>query len=293
MTRSGKMKGTAVAAKNRQMHKREFDFTGTVKCGGCGAAITAELHVKKQQNGNVHWYTYYRCTRKKDPTCKEKAVELKNLNAQIDAILASITISDDFKNWALAYLRDFREAEADTQEMTLEARQKGILNIDKQLNNLLLSYIAPENADRSYISEAEFRSTKMKLLQDKERIEAELAKQSQEKVKWLALSEKAFNIACYAQKWFVNGETMTRRDIFTSLGSNFVLKDQKLSLELDFPFQLIAKNKRRVELEIKKVLTSKNRVTVKQIIELARKCPLLCAGQDLNLHARKGATTSR
>ena len=269
----------------RKMHKHEFDFTGTVKCGGCGAAITAELHMKKQQNGNVHWYTYYRCTRKKDPNCKEKAIELKKLNEQIDAILTSITISDDFRDWALAYLREYREEEAGTQEMTLAARHKAVESIKKQLDNLLISYISPENTDRSYISEAEFRTAKMKLLQEKEQIEAELAKQSHEEKKWLVLSEKAFDIACYAQKWFVNGEIMTRRDIFTALGSNFILKDQKLSLELDFPFQLIAKNKRRVELEIKKVLTSKNRVTVKQILQLAEKCPLLCAGEDSNLHA--------
>lgn len=48
---------------------------------------------------------------------------------------------------------------------------------------------------------------------------------------------------CYAQKWFVKGEIMTRRDIFVSLGSNFTLKGQKLSVELDFPFQIIAKNR--------------------------------------------------
>ncbi len=161
------------------------------------------------------------------------------------------------------------------------------------MSNLLLSYIAPENADHSYISEAEFRAMKMKLLQEKETIEAELAKQSKEKVKWLAFSEKSFDIACHARKWFENGKPMTRRDIFLSLGSNFILKGQKVSLELDFPFQVIAENKRKVELEIREVLTSKKGVTVKQILQLAEKCPVLCAGEDLNLQALAGATTSR
>ena len=271
--------------KGRKLQKHEFDFTGLIKCGNCGAAITAELHMKKQQNGNVHWYTYYRCTRRKDPTCKEKAIELKNLNLQIDAILGSITISNEFRDWALAYLRDYREEEANTQEMTLAARHKAVENIKKQIDNLLLSYISPENADRTYISEADFRTMKMKLLQEKEQIEAELAKQNQEEKKWLALSEKAFDMALHAQEWFARGEAMQRRDIFASLGSNFTLKSQKLSVELDFPFQVIAKNKRKVELEIREVLTSKNRVTVKQILECARLCPLLCPGEDSNLHA--------
>jgi site-specific DNA recombinase len=274
-----------LGTKGRKLHKHEFDFTGLIKCGGCGASITAELHMKKQMNGNVHWYTYYHCTRKKDPNCKEKAVEVKNLNAQIDAILGSIRISDEYRDWALAYLRDYREEEADTQEMTLAARNKAVESIKKQIDNLLLSYIAPENADRTYISEADFRTMKMKLLQDKEKIEAELAKQSKEETKWLALSEKAFDTACYAQQWFANGTPTTRRDIVMSLGSNFTLKGQKLSMELAFPFQEIIKNKEGVEQEIQKVLTSEKRVTVKDILRYTQMCPLLCAGEDSNLHA--------
>ena len=110
-------------------------------------------------------------------------------------------------------------------------------------------------------------------------------KASQEDKKWLALSEKAFDLALHAREWFAHGEPMRRRDIFASLGSNFMLKGQKLSVELDFPFQVIAKNRRKVELEIREVLTSKNRVTVKQILECAQLCPLLCAGEESNLHA--------
>ena len=278
--------------KGRKIQKHEFDFTGLIKCGNCGAAITAELHMKKQQNGNVHWYTYYRCTRRKDPTCKEKAVELKELNRQIDGILGSIAISSEFRDWALAYLRDYREEEANTQEMTLVARHKAVENIKKQIDNLLLSYISPDNADRTLISEADFRTMKMKLLQEKDQIEAELAKQSKEEKKWLTLSEKAFDTALYAQKLFAEGDAAQRRDIFASLGSNFTLKSQKLSITLDFPFQVIAKNKRKVELEIQEVLTSEKQVTMRQILQFARKCPLLCAGEDSNLHALAGTGTS-
>jgi site-specific DNA recombinase len=41
-----------------------FAFVGTMRCGECGMAITAEEKTKIQQNGNVHHYTYYHCTKK-------------------------------------------------------------------------------------------------------------------------------------------------------------------------------------------------------------------------------------
>ena len=55
------------------------------------------------------------------------------------------------------------------------------------------------------------------------------------------LSEDAFDTAIHAQKWFANDGPKSRRDIFMSLGSKFTLKSQKLSVELEFPFQVIEK----------------------------------------------------
>lgn len=39
--------------------KRFFAFRGFIKCGECGASITAEKKTKKQKNGNTHHYIYY------------------------------------------------------------------------------------------------------------------------------------------------------------------------------------------------------------------------------------------
>lgn len=271
--------------RGRVVEKHDFDFTNMIRCGGCGAFITAERRTKRQKNGNVHEYVYYHCTKRKNPACKEKAITLKELTRQIDDILASIQISVKFKDWALKYLSQYRDEEIETQEMVMASYHKSVETIDKQINNLFRSYIAPENIDRTYISEAEFRSTKMSLLQEKEQIEAALKKQSQEKVKWLELSEKSFNVACYARKWFEVGKPMTKREIFSSLGSNLILKGQKVSVELDFPFEIIRKKRKAVEREITQVRTSKKPMTVVRISDLIKDFPVLCPGEDSNLHA--------
>ena len=64
----------------------EFAYVGIMKCGSCGAAITAEAKTKHQKNGNTHHYVYYHCTKRKDKDCKEKCVEQKELEQQIDFI---------------------------------------------------------------------------------------------------------------------------------------------------------------------------------------------------------------
>ena len=40
-------------------------FCGLLRCGSCGMMITGEYRVKKQKNGNEHYYTYYHCTKKR------------------------------------------------------------------------------------------------------------------------------------------------------------------------------------------------------------------------------------
>ena len=42
-------------------------FCGLLRYGFCGMGITAEVKEKHQKNGNIHRYTYYRCTRKIRP----------------------------------------------------------------------------------------------------------------------------------------------------------------------------------------------------------------------------------
>lgn len=43
--------------------KYNFAFMGLIKCGECGATITAEAHTKKYKNGKQQTFVYYRCTK--------------------------------------------------------------------------------------------------------------------------------------------------------------------------------------------------------------------------------------
>lgn len=58
---------------------KTFAFRGLMKCGRCGADITAQDKLKKLKNGEYKRHIYYNCTRRKDPNCKEKYINEANL----------------------------------------------------------------------------------------------------------------------------------------------------------------------------------------------------------------------
>ncbi len=53
---------------------KTFAFRGLLKCGRCGADITAQDKYKTLKSGEIKRFIYYNCTRRKDPDCPEKYV---------------------------------------------------------------------------------------------------------------------------------------------------------------------------------------------------------------------------
>ena len=263
-----------------QTHR--FAFTGLMRCGNCGGMITAEEKLKRQKNGNVHHYVYYRCAKRKDEHCPEKMVKLENLTAQIDAIVGDLTISEKFKDWALKYLHEVRQNEAVSNQSVIEGKAKQLTRITDQLQNLVLKFTAPENATEQVITAAEFQTAKTTLLKQKASLEADLKAQGQTIEEWVDLTERTFNFACYARAWFKNGDMETKRAVFAALGSHLIVNDRKLNAELHPFFQTIIEKRDSVEKELAEVITPKNIDDKRQIANFLAKCPVLRGGWDLN-----------
>ncbi len=68
---------------------KEFAFTRLMKCGLCDSGITADEKFKKIKAGGVNRYVYYRCTKSKDRTCNNPAVNETDL---IEALLNMLDV---------------------------------------------------------------------------------------------------------------------------------------------------------------------------------------------------------
>lgn len=256
-------------------HTKNFAFTGLMKCGYCGCAITAEEKFKYQKNGNVHRYVYYRCTRKKDKNCPEKAIELKEFNRQIDALIQKLTISDKFKDWAIKYLYFLRKEEAANYKTKSEENRKQLAAVSQHLDGLLFKYSSPENHDGAFISAEEYVRMKSVLLKEKSRLEDELNAHGADKEEWLEMSERTFNFARYAGIWFAKGNDDVRRAIFACLGSSLTLKDQKIAVSLRKPFEMIFEKLPEVQTEFARLEPIEMQANTMQFFNYMQKFPTL------------------
>lgn len=259
----------------------KFAFTGLMRCS-CGGTITCEEKFKKQKNGNTHHYIYYHCGRKINPDCVEKSVELKSFNKQVDEILEKMTISEKFKSWAIKYLHEIGKKEAETFQTVLENKQKRLGQITEQMTNLALLFTSPDNRDHVMLSPEEYSRTKQPLMKEQIALEHDIQSQGEETRNWVELTEKTFNFACYARMWFAQGDLETKRAIFACIGSDLMLKDQKVLLNIHKPLQFIFENAKSAEKEISRVEPPKTVANKEEKDIFDQKIPLLCGIAESN-----------
>lgn len=256
----------------------DIPYRGPIRCGECGAMITAEEKIKYQQNGNVHRYTYYHCTKRRDPNCSQQAIEARDLEKQIADKLAEIEIPDDFKEWALARLREMNRQEITDRERVYGAQRREYEACIRKIDNLI------DMRANGEITEDEFRQRKTVLLTEKERLQG-LLKDTDERVEnWLDVAERGFNFAEKAREIFLSTDDIAvKKEIFAALGSDFVLMFKELRIQLEdllFPVRAAAQEAKKIHARLE---PRGNAMGKKEIGRLYARNPTMLPGQDSNL----------
>lgn len=138
----------------RPRQTRTFAYTGMIRCGECGFAVTAEE--KKNRFGSR--YTYYHCTKRRlDIHCRQPYVSLNDLERQMLEFLEEIALPDQFHRWAAAQLektiKEQRE-ELDAQKQSIARAQTAAA---KELENLTKLRI------RDLVSDEEFSKQRQEI----------------------------------------------------------------------------------------------------------------------------------
>ena len=123
--------------------KRNFAFAGTLTCGHCGCAITAEI--KKKPSGRT--YTYYRCTNGKGICDHVIYIKEETIDHVIQKALEAIRMSPDAIEYTRAALSESHKAERehhDAAVANLTTQYKRLQNrIDKCYEDKLEGTIEP------------------------------------------------------------------------------------------------------------------------------------------------------
>jgi len=201
-----------------------FAFGGcTLHCGECGCAITGMAKTKKQQNGNIHHYVYYGCTKRRG-ACKQMPVTERQITANTEKILSDIQMPSSIHN----FMREWARRENDKQYASVyaqqEANKKAHELIQKKIDGLI------DMRSTGLITDDEFQSRRSQLDEENGRIQQLINNTDKNTETWLGTSDNLFTFAEQAVKRFKNATPEHQRGILLSLGWNLAITEKQLDL---------------------------------------------------------------
>lgn len=206
----------------------DYAFTGMIKCGECGCSIVGKTNTKFVKRDNkMASYVHYYCTRKSEKRiCTQtKYTRVEDLEAEIDRELAKFTILPEFRDLALKILNRNHAIEVTDRTAIQETQVKRRASIQAQLDKLV------DMRTRDLLDDAEYMEQRNRLRLELSKTDDALDKNKERSEKWLELTEEVFDFATYARIRFKKGDMKTKRQILATLGENFELKDNKLTLQ--------------------------------------------------------------
>ncbi len=213
--------------RGRPHHKTKNEpqaFCGLLKCGICGMGITAETKLKRQKNGNEHFYVYYRCTRKnKLVKCREPFIRQEELDEQISSLLQKFSLKQDWADELLEMLNKERTKSVQSSAVFVQEQRNQIQSINTKLQRLLDGYL------EQIIEQETYRNEKAKLLSEKKSLEEQAVRLEQKQIGWLGpMSEwiqEARNLPKIAAEGNLFEKKVAAKEIF---GSNLTLSQKQL-----------------------------------------------------------------
>jgi site-specific DNA recombinase len=208
-------------------------FKGLIKCP-CGCFVTAETKKKENKTtGELRYYTYYHCTRRKGP-CDQKAVTEKELEDQFEEKVKEATINDMVKELLTEAIKESHEEEKRIHFKKLNHWQRVYRKCDGRLSRLLDAL-----AD-GVISTEEFSSKKKDILEQKMEAKQHLESQEEANKVWHDYVGNLIITTNKVYEVFKKGSSENKKAILMAIGKNFLLKDGKVTFEFKEPFNWVS-----------------------------------------------------
>lgn len=225
-----------------------FAFTGLMRCGECGAMITAEEKIKRQKNGNTHTYIYYHCTKRIDKKCTQKYIEQKELERQIKLAVDDLTIPADLHEYGLKWVKENNASKVITNESVLDTQNRAYKECLKKISGLI------DMRANGEINEEEFKMKKDPLMADKKHWENVFNTTGNDVDAFVKKADEVFDFARDAKAKLEKGEPYSKKSVLSRLGSNLLLKDEMIAIDMEntlIPLKdVVAENKRLEPLKI-------------------------------------------
>ena len=198
-------------------------FCGLLSCGSCGLSVTAEHKIKRQKNGNVHEYVYYRCTKKhKDIKCLEPAVTQADLTEQLAGVLHSYAMPTAWATTLNSMLDEDEKKASQSSSVFIADAQARIGNLQNKLQRLLDGYLDQDIEHNIY------RTKQAELMSEKKSLEEQIGKLTLAGSSWIEPMRQWIKQAVSLKRIAENAEPVAIKQALLEIdGLNLFLKTKK------------------------------------------------------------------
>ena len=215
---------------HRRKHKRTTKantpkpLCGLLRCGSCNMMITGENQIKRQKNGNVHYYTYYHCTKKRKSAtrCPEPHIRQELLDKQLSDLLNKYALPD---SWATALNKMLANDEQKAEQSTgvfIAGAQTKIASLQSKLQRLLDSYLDQDIERDVYLQK------KAELMSEKKSLEEQSSKLTLANNAWVEPMRKWIEKANSICKTTASDDLLAKKSLCLEIfGSNLFLKNKQ------------------------------------------------------------------
>jgi site-specific DNA recombinase len=226
---------------NAVLHKRSrapevksppAPYCGLLRCGGCGMSITAEQKVKRQKNGNVHRYTYYRCTRKsKLMRCKEPPVRSEPLEAELNSLISQFAMPQEWAAPLNALLDEESRRAAGSVLDTIQELRAKVRGISADIARLIDLHVA-QDIDRD-----EYLKRRRALMAEKKSVEERVARLESTPSAWIEPARQWIRDASTLDETAKSGDLPAKKSSLQKIfGLNFLLKNRRIEFYPTEPY---------------------------------------------------------
>lgn len=230
--------------------KREsFWLNGMIRCI-CGRLVTS--YTVRKTSGKQ--YRYYSCSRKlcspDGSKCHEKVIGEKELEKQALDLVMKVNLPTPLAEWIKQWARLGHQQEMFLNQLELETLNKERERLAKRLANLT-TYLLDETLTRQ-----DYERERPKLESELQDVLRRLEANTNRAKEWERAVRDALDLATLARTVYQKSDDPEiKRLILKALGSNFVLSQKQLTIELKKPFQVIANHQVELASEVESDLT--------------------------------------
>ncbi len=205
-----------------------FPFTGLLKCGECGASITAQF-----AKGNGGLYRYYRCT-KKLGKCYQPYLREDLLTYQLKDELQKVALCEDLKEKMLAQISIWEKEDRRSSHAFSQNLSNKITETEEKLDKLVIFFLDGLVDKDTYLDKKnQLVKTKADLIQKKKGF-------GKKTDNWIEPLRELVNDAHHAEELASLKDLNAIKSFMKKIGTNRRLLDKKVLLQWERPWEFLA-----------------------------------------------------